>query len=327
MRNSQTDIFEENALIGEMKMNIFDLHCDTVTRAHDRGLELDNEILNIKVTDKIDGKYCQCFAIFCPDELRGESAYQYYCDNRDFFYSQMNKFENRITPVQNKEDISKINDFGKKAGILTVEGGSAIAGSIEKLYSLQNDGVKMMTLTWNGENEIGCGSSNQEFHLKPFGIRVVKEMEKLGMQIDVSHLSDAGFYDVVDNTDCPIVASHSNTRKLCGHRRNLTDDQFKIIVERNGLVGINFYKDFIEDNGDAKVEKLIEHIYHMLELGGEKTICLGSDYDGCDVVKGIENQTSLDFLYEKMLEKGINKETVDDIFWNNAYAFFQKRLK
>ena len=196
----------------------------------------------------------------------------------------------------------------------------------KQLCLCYNDGVRMMTLTWNGENEIGKGSADQDFGLKPFGVEVIKEMENMGMVIDVSHLSDAGLRDVLKNVDCAVAASHSNLREICGHRRNLTDEYFKEMVRREGIVGINFYKAFLNNNEEnASLSDIIKHIERMLLLGGENAVCMGSDYDGCDVVNGIRKMKDIPNLYD-LVEKEFGKELAEKIFWKNAYNFFAKRI-
>ena len=201
-----------------------------------------------------------------------------------------------------------------------------LGGKIERLQKLYDDGVRMMTLTWNGENEIGKGSTDQNFGLKPFGIEVIKEMEQLGMVIDVSHLSDAGLDSVLRNVDCAVAASHSNLREVCGHRRNLSDEHFREIVRRGGIVGINFYKAFLNDYAEnANLSDILRHIERMLMLGGENSVCMGSDYDGCDVVTEIEKMNDIPKLYN-LIKDEFGEETADKIFWKNAYDFFAERI-
>ena len=308
-------------------MDFFDLHCDTLTTALHQSCDLDCKYLDISFPRNEEIKHhCQCFAIFCPDVISGEDAFNYYTMAKHFFDAQLLKFPQYFEQVKTGSDISRITESGKTAAILTVEGGRVLGGKIERVEKLFNDGVKMMTLTWNGENELGKGSTEQAFGLKPFGIDVIKEMERLGMVIDVSHLSDAGFEDVLKNVDCAFAASHSNLRKVCGHRRNLPDEYYKEIIHRKGVVGINFYKAFIKENeNEASIGDVLKHIEHMLMLGGENTVCMGSDYDGCDVVDGIRKMNDIPVLYEAV-EKEFGGELAEKIFWKNANGFFAERM-
>lgn len=308
-------------------MDFFDLHCDTITSAmhYSLGFDCDHLDISFPKNEKIK-HHCQCFAIFCPDVISGEDVFNYYTMAKHFFQNQLAEFPQFFEQARTIGDVDRITGSGKTAAILTVEGGRMLGGKIERLENLYNDGVRMMTLTWNGENEIGKGSTDQSFGLKPFGIGVIKEMERLGMVIDVSHLSDAGLDDVLKNVDCAVAASHSNLREVCGHRRNLTDEYFKEIVRRKGVVGINFYKGFLNnDEENAGLSDVLKHIERMLMLGGENAVCMGSDYDGCDVVNGIRKMNDIPNLYD-LAEKEFGAELTEKIFWKNAYNFFAKRI-
>lgn len=308
-------------------MDFFDLHCDTMTTAMHQSVDVDCDYLDISFPRNEEIKHhCQCFAVYCPDGISGDDAFSYYNIAQRFFKNQLAEFLQFFEQAKTIGDVDRITGTGKTAAILTVEGGRVLGGKIEHLEDLYNDGVRMMTLTWNGENEIGKGSTDQSFSLKPFGIDVIKEMERIRMVIDVSHLSDAGLDDVLKNVDCAVAASHSNLREICGHRRNLTDEYFKEIVHREGIVGINFYKAFLNnDEEKASLSDILKHIERMLALGGENTVCMGSDYDGCDVVDGIRKFKDIPNLYG-LVEKEFGKDIAGKIFWKNAYDFFAKMI-
>lgn len=309
-------------------MDFFDLHCDTITSAMQHSADFETDWLDISFpkNDEIK-RHCQCFAIYCPDGITGEDAYSYYNIAKHFFQNQLAEFPQYFEQAKRGGDIEKITQKGKTAAVLTVEGGRVLGGKLERVQKLYDDGVRMMTLTWNGENEIGKGSTDQSFGLKPFGIDVIKEMERIGMVIDVSHLSDAGFEDVLKNVDCAFAASHSNLRSVCGHRRNLPDEYFKEIVRRKGVVGINFYKAFLNDKEEeASLSDIVKHIEKMLLLGGENTVCMGSDYDGCDVVDGIKKFSDVPKLFD-IVQKEFGNELAEKIFWKNAFGFFAERMR
>lgn len=305
-------------------MDFFDLHCDTTTSAMEKGLDFSDKRLDIHfpITEKI-GKHVQCFAIFTPDSYRGKPAVKYYERAKLYFSEQLKRFSPYAEQVLQFKDIDRIIAEGKTAAILTVEGGCVIDGNIERLHQLKNDGVKMMTLTWNGENEIGFGAPTPEMGLKHFGFDVIREMKRIGMVIDIAHLSDKGIEDVFSSVDGALVSSHSNLRSCCNHHRNLTEEQFREIVRRKGLVGVNFYKNFLNEDGEkASLDDAVRHIERMLALGGEDTVCMGSDYDGCDVVSGIEKPDDIENLYEKLKNHGFSDDLLRKIFWKNAYRFF-----
>lgn len=307
-------------------MDFFDLHCDTLTTALHKSCDLKDSSLAISfpINEKIE-KHCQCFAIFCPDVISDEDAFNYYNLSKHFFDAQLKDCFTYFEQAKNSSDIDRIVKNKKTAAILTVEGGRVLGGKLERLIDLWNDGVRMMTLTWNGENELGKGSSEQSFGLKPFGFDVVKEMDHLGMIVDVSHLSDKGLNDVLKTTSGAVAASHSNLRELCDHRRNLTNEYFKEIVHRGGIVGINFYKDFLNSDTVASTFDILKNIEKMLVLGGENSICIGSDYDGCDVVEGVEKINDIPELYS-LVESKFGVKIAKKIFWENAYNFFAERI-
>lgn len=283
--------------------------------------------LNISIDECKNEEYCQCFAIFCPDTIRGDDAWNYYTMAHHYFKKQLVKYDGLISQSFSNTDIKNSFVNKKISAVLTVEGGAVIAGNTDNLEKLYNDGVRIMTLTWNGPNEIGCGSSNQDEGLTDFGKLTVRKMDEIGMTVDVSHLSDKGFWDVTEVSEKPFIATHSNLRKVCGHRRNLTDPEFEEIVKRKGIVGINFYKDFLNPEGDkASLDDIVSHVFAMLDLDGEDVIALGSDYDGCDVVSGIDRHPDLFRLYDKMIESNIDERIIEKIFWKNASDFFERNM-
>ena len=181
-----------------------------------------------------------------------------------------------------------------------------------------------MTLTWNGPNELGCGTSKNE-GLTDFGKAAIKEMERVGMLVDLSHISDAGFDDACSVATKPLIASHSNSRAVCGHIRNVTDEQFQEYVKRGGLVGLNYSKDFICDDPEkADFDWLYRHIEHFLSLGGEKVIALGSDFDGTRVPECLSSVEKNADFYEYLLKKNLSEDLVRDIFFENANRVFQE---
>jgi membrane dipeptidase len=309
-------------------MKYFDLHCDTVTQLAERSEHLDSNDLHISLDKASEyDVWAQYFAIFIPDEIRGQQAFEYFGKLLGKFQSEIDRFSDRITFCRDKNMAADTLKAGKNAAFLSIEGGAALAGDIENLYRAYDAGVRMMTLTWNGECELGTGAvgvaenGQKGGGLTKFGKQVVREMTKLGMTIDVSHLSDQGFYDVAQETEAPFVASHSNARAVYSHPRNLEDWQIKEIVRRGGLIGLNFYRGFIDGDGSGGLAALLPHAEHMLGLGGERSLAIGADMDGStlpDGVRGIEDAVKLG----EMLSKTYGKTTADAIFFGNAAGFF-----
>ena len=211
--------------------------------------------------------------------------------------------------------------------MLTVEG-AIVGGDINCLYHLQDCGVKAITLTWNGPNEIGDGALVENPRgLSNFGIQLVEEMERLDIVVDVSHASDALFESVAEHTAKPFIATHSLSRAMCGHKRNLTDEQFKGHSGpwRSGWSQLCAFF-FLRQDGKATVTDILKHADHFLSLGGEKTLAMGSDFDGTDLPEGITGIESIHTLVEAFLRHRYSQRLVEDIFFNNAYAFFAKTL-
>lgn len=208
---------------------------------------------------------------------------------------------------------------------MAVESGAALGGRIERIDDLAESGVKIMTLVWNGKNELGSGHDTGE-GLTPFGKEVIRKMEERRMIVDVSHLNDRGFDEVCEVAARPFVATHSNLRSICSHPRNLKEEQFCEMVIRGGLVGINLHQPFLSDTGEGKEEDVYRHIDRMLELGGENVIACGSDFDGADIHLSLNTPVKYAELAEKMLKGGIKEAVVDKIFFENAERFFRENV-
>lgn len=299
-------------------MNYFDLHCDTIGECCEKNFPLKKNSLSIDLDrGKILGEYVQIFAIWISDELRGAEAVNYFNKTVNYYYNEIEKnkdlislySENKTTPVK---------------AILAVEGGSACGGTIEGLEQLYSKGVRLITLTWNGKNEIASGAFS-EGGITDFGREFIRTSEDMGIILDVSHLNKQSFFEFANISKKPIVASHSNAdivNNVYGRKRNLSDDQIQIIKERKGLIGLNFCQDFIEDENSQGVEALCRQIDYMLSLGCEDAIAIGSDYDGCSVhrdFKGIENIPN---IYLRLKEKGYDEVLLKKLFYENASNFF-----
>ena len=206
------------------------------------------------------------------------------------------------------------------AALLSIEGAELLNCRIERIETVAQWGTRLMNLTWNFPNAIsGTNLRETDRGLSAYGRDFVREMEDNQIYADVSHLSDAGFWDLVRIARKPIVASHSNSRYLCGHSRNLTDDMFRAIRDSGGVVGMNFYRAFVGEGEDA----LVAHVEHFLELGGEKTVCFGGDLDGCDVLAGgLQGVQDVPIIYEVLRRRGYSEALLEDLFWNNLRRLF-----
>ena len=195
-----------------------------------------------------------------------------------------------------RADIDRAIAAGKIAAFLSIEGGEALAGSLGVLRMLYKVGVRSLTLTWNGRNELGDGVGASGKGLTAFGRAVVREMNDLGMLVDVSHLSERGFWDAMKVSTQPLIASHANCRALCDHPRNLTDAQIRAVAGQGGVIGVTFVPDFLGGETPS-VDNVLDHIDHMIAVGGEDCVGLGSDFDGTkELPAGLADCTGLPLL-------------------------------
>ncbi len=307
-------------------MKLFDLHCDTIGECYKNKLSLRHSELNVSLDKaKEIENYIQVFAVWIPDELREKFATDYFNNVCDYYYKELELNKDLIVSFAN----AKKDDKRVKA-ILAIEGGAALAGDINNLYKVYERGVRILTLTWNAQNEIASGAFCENGGLTEFGKAVIKKMEKLKMVIDVSHLNRQSFFDVAENTELPFIASHSNAdlnNNIYGNKRNLFDSQIKIIKEREGLIGLNFCKDFFDVDGKTGVEALKIHLDYLLNKGCENVVALGGDFDGCDLTDNITGLESMKDVYNSLINDGFSREIVNKLFYNNAERFFRKMIK
>lgn len=289
-------------------MRLFDLHCDTLYRIHTENLSVQDSVLSI-TPGKADflEKHYQLMAVWIPDSIRGQKTFE-------FFKNCFDIYKKFYLPLNND----------KRKFFLTVENGSVIGGDLSKISFLKECGVKAVTIVYNEDNELGSGAFSKSFFgLTELGKKAVAEFENNNIFVDLSHSSQRTFYDVVSISKQPIIATHSNSYSICPHKRNLTDEQFEIIRKRGGVVGVNFYPPFLNsDAAQADINDVIKHIYHFLSLGGEDTICIGSDFDGCDALKTLDAIDKMPYLYEMLIKSGINEQVVQKIMYDNAHNFF-----
>jgi membrane dipeptidase len=241
-----------------------------------------------------------------------------------------------IGPVLKYEDIEKNRAAGKLSGMLTIEEGAVLKGNPYVVRSLYQLGVRMLTLTWNFENEIGYPNTivkakdydpSRHYGLKPEGIEIVREMNRVGMIVDVSHLGDDGFWDVVKYCDGPFVASHSDARAVCNHTRNMTDDMIRALADKGGVMGLNFCGDFLNPNGKSRVEDMVRHAKHIIGVGGSDILGLGTDYDGIDGDLELDHCDKMPLLAQEMERQGFSTEQIEKIFHGNVLRLYQEVLK
>lgn len=246
-----------------------------------------------------------------------------------------------ISQVTNAKEILANDKAGRMSALLSVEEGGCCKGSLEHLKELYDAGARMMTLTWNYENELASPNHPDKEHyfafrsvndhgLKKRGVEFVEAMQDMGMLVDVSHLSDAGFYDVCRIVKGPFVASHSNARAVCGCGRNLTDDMIRKLAEHGGVTGLNFCPEFLEPKDKdprQSLSAIAAHARHIMNVGGRECLGLGSDFDGISGLLDYGTADTLPLLAEGLEKEGFSQEEIESIFYKNVLRVYNEVLK
>ena len=253
-----------------------------------------------------------------------DTAYASYRRQTACFRAQLAANRERIVQCRTAQETEDAFEEGRRAAILSVENGAALGGSLERLAEFQRDGVRFLTLTWMGENELGCGGEAGG-PLTEFGRAVVRALPQYGIVPDVSHLSDEGVADVFECYDGPVVATHSNVRRVTGHHRNLTEKQIREIVRRGGLIGINLCSAFLSsDRMRACSDDVYRHLDVFLSLGAQDTVCFGTDFDGAHVPEDIRDIGGIPRLYGYLLARGLPETVLNKVFFENAWGFWKR---
>jgi len=306
-------------------MPIVDLHCDTITELEKQGKNLRSNDINLDLTrmQKLD-IMLQDFAIFVrmTEHKTIDDAWEYTLRICDFFNTQMELNRDMVSHVLSYADIEKTRDNKKISALLSVEEGGVCGEKIERLEELYKRGVRLMTISWNFENSLcyphSLTEDTTDKKLKPFGREVVQRMNEIGMLVDVSHLSDGGFWDVAELAKKPFVASHSDARAIEGHSRNLTDPMIKRLAEAGGVTGINFFSKFLGHDGTGSIEQILQHIAHIKNIGGMDVLALGSDFDGFGGESGVRTCEDFPKLIGALEKAGYTAEEIDKITNKNA---------
>ena len=308
-----------------MNFPVFDFHCDTALamlgddRNQAGSLRKNSGHIDLERAGKLGG-YAQCFACFTtdlPEILKGISPIVLFERELATIQREMDKNSDMISIVYSTEEIEENRAAGKMSAILTLEGTAGIDYNPALLEDLWAIGFRVSSLGWNERNPL-TGSNVTGGGLTDLGREYVKEAQRLGMRVDVSHISDEGFWDIMKITNAPILATHSNSRAIFDHSRNITDDMFRAIRETGGVAGYNTCREFTGEPSD--LDTICDHILHFMELDPDgKHIALGGDLDGVDAMPdGFEGVQSYPALARKLLDRGLTEENVMDIFWNNA---------
>ncbi|CCO09383.1 dipeptidase [Desulforamulus hydrothermalis] len=310
-------------------MPVVDAHCDTLTVLAQQNRSLGR----LSAQGHLDlprlrkgGVDVQFFAIFVgPDNLTDPVDYTNELIN--LFQKEIKFNHDLIEHVTCYADIENAMQKNKIAAVLTIEGGEALNGRVKQLDLYYRLGVRGLTLTWNGRNELadGVGMGAAATGLTQLGRQVVQRMAQLGMIIDVSHLAEPGFWDVLAEVKIPVAATHSNCRQLCDHPRNLTDRQIKAIADRGGVIGVTYVPQFI-DSRQPSLHKLLDHIDHLYKVGGISSIGLGSDFDGIvTTAAGLHDAgVAVPNLVRGLSARGYHTGDIEKILGNNWLRLFKE---
>lgn len=336
-------------------MKVIDLHCDTISklmRREGESLGHNSLCVNLEGMEKA-GTYAQFFACFVhaisyENEMDKEERERISVNGgispeawSRAFHAVL-EMAKRIDIEQNDRirtatscgEMMENRRNGYISAVKTVEEGGVLDGDFKRLDTLYDAGIRLMTLTWNYPNCIGFPNSRSEEAmgkgLTDFGIELLERMNTLGMIIDVSHLSDGGFWDCIRRSKDPVCASHSNARYLCSHPRNLTDDMLRALGEKGGIAGLNFYPVFLKETGETTVDDIVSHAIHMIDVGGEDLVAVGSDFDGFDnrthSSQWIRGVGDMGLLWSGMKKRGLTERQIDKIMSGNALRFMERVL-
>ncbi len=284
-------------------MNFFDLHCDTPYECYKQNEKFYVNRLAVsgKGGERFDN-WKQVFAVWIKDDVL--NPWRLYKDILNNFKEKLRQKPENLTPY------------------FAVEGGAVIENDIDRLYALKQDGISLLTLTWNGENTLAGGVDSQK-GLTAFGKKVIKEMNRLKIGCDLSHINEKGFFEAIETADFPL-ATHSNCKEICFHKRNLTLEQIKLIAEKKGVIGLCFYPSFL---GENVYDKIYQNIFYLCDKGFENNIAIGSDFDGAEMDKKLDNISKIPHLYNFLKCRGLKKELLYKIFYKNADNFIAKLSK
>ena len=316
-----------------MNFPVFDFHCDTVLRLLGEDMNSAGSLrkndghIDLERASALPG-YAQCFACFTtPDIQLWHGISPIVAFERELATIQREVYNNAdlISLAYSPEEIEENRRRGKMSAVLTLEGTAGIDYNPELLEDLYNIGFRVVSLGWNEKNPL-TGSHVTGGGLTDLGRAFVREAQRVGMLVDVSHISDEGFWDVMQVTEGPIIATHSNSRSVWNNSRNLTDDMFRAIVETGGLAGYNACDEFTGEK--PTLDTICDHILHFMELAPSgKHVALGGDLDGVDhTPEGFLGVQSWPALAERLSKRGLDEKTILDIYWNNALGVMQRAV-
>ncbi|MGG0184452.1 dipeptidase [Bacillus rhizoplanae] len=300
-------------------MKIFDAHCDVLWQLWmGKGKKSFQNDSSLHITYdqlKQNGGSVQCFAIYVPEEVPYGQRFAVALEMTNIFHEQILALPN-IKWIRTKEDIQRLGK-DEIGALLTLEGCDAIGNELEKLKTLYYLGVRSVGLTWNYANLVADGAlESRGGGLTLFGKKAVDELNRYKVWTDVSHLSEKGFWDVIELAN-HLIASHSNSYELCQHPRNLTNEQIKALIQKDGMIGITFVPMFLAANKSVCMDDILRHVEHVCMLGGEKNVGFGSDFDGItETVVHVERYEHYEYVINELLKR-YKEEQVNNFTYRN----------
>lgn len=308
---------------------MIDLHCDTIMQLLDHpdsgDLYRNTWKIDIEKLQKAHSKV-QDFALFINLGDTND-PYGRYEEMRNLCTTQIHLYGEHIQHVLSYQDVESVYKSGKIGALMSIEEGGVLGGDLDKLKQAYQDGVRLITLTWNYPNGLGephCGEQHKK--LTPKGIEFVEAMQDLGIIVDCSHLNDAGTEQLGDILDVPFVASHSNAREVTAHTRNLPDNLIKLIANKGGVIGLNFAQSFLGTSPVSRIEDIVKHGLYLINKGGEDVVALGTDFDGIKPNTEIKDASEMYRLYDAFKETGLSVEQCEKLFWKNADRLLKEIL-
>ncbi|WP_294511045.1 dipeptidase [uncultured Intestinimonas sp.] len=300
-------------------MDLFDGHCDTILKCYLEGGGLRRQTGHLDLERRRGkGRWAQFFATFgSPEDMPGRSLWEVFLEEYALFRSEIDANADLVIFCRTGAEAEAAFATGKTAAFLSAEGAELLDCDLEKLRMAHQMGVRIVNITWNHPNALsGTNAEEQDRGLSEQGRAFVNTMGELGMLVDVSHLSDPGFWDVMEITDRPVVATHSNARSVFPHSRNLTDEQFTAIINTNGVAGLNMYAGFLGDDPDF--DTVVSHLEYFLALGGEDNVSMGGDWDGItSMPRGMSGIQDMEKLYEHLLRRNYSEALLEKVFYSN----------
>ena len=308
---------------------MIDLHCDTMMQLLDHpdsgDLYRNTWKIDIEKLQKAHSKI-QDFALFINMDETND-PYGRYEEMRNLCVSQIHNYGEHIQHVLSYQDVESVYKSGKIGAIMSIEEGGVLGGDLNKLKQAYQDGVRLITLTWNYPNGLGephCGEQHKKLTSK--GVEFVEAMQELGIIVDCSHLNDAGTEQLGDILDVPFIASHSNARELRSHTRNLPDNLIRLIANKGGIIGLNFAQNFLGTSPISRIEDIVKHGLYLIDKGGEDVVALGTDFDGIPPDTEIADMSQMSRLYDAFKEAGLSVEQCEKLFWKNADRLLKEIL-